>query len=84
VAAFPSEHAAMPFLELLAFRVAAPKVSYVLYIWIALVWFTIIFLGEHWVTDAIAGGVYALVAWLLVRGFVRIRGPRLPSRQVGS
>lgn len=84
VAAFPSEHAAMPLLELLAFRVAAPKVAYLLGIWIALVWLSILFLGEHWVTDALAGTVYALVAWFLVRAFVCIRSPRLPSGQAGS
>jgi membrane-associated phospholipid phosphatase len=77
VAAFPSEHAAMPALEYLAFRVAAPRVSRILVMWVVLVLFSIVFLGEHWVVDALAGFFYGLAAWTIVRGVVRIKARRL-------
>ncbi|HCG03376.1 MAG TPA: hypothetical protein DEV93_22915 [Chloroflexi bacterium] len=77
VAAFPSEHAAMPLIEYLAFRRAAPRVSRILAIWIVLVLFSIFFLGEHWLVDALAGFVYALAAWMIVRAVARTRSRRL-------
>jgi PAP2 superfamily len=62
VAAFPSEHAAFPLLELLAFsRVVSRKVIVMLSGWVLFVLFSIVYLGEHWVTDALAGYIYALV-----------------------
>jgi hypothetical protein len=36
----------------------------------ACVWFSIVYLGEHWVVDIIGGVVYASVAYLVV-----LRGP---------
>lgn len=67
VAAFPSEHAAFPLLEYLAIRAAAPRFSPLMLIWVVLVLFTILYLGEHWLTDAIAGYVYAVAVWNTVR-----------------
>jgi membrane-associated phospholipid phosphatase len=66
VAAFPSEHAAFPLLEYLALRAAIGKRARPYLLWIAMVLFTIVYLGEHWVTDAIAGYLYALVIWAFV------------------
>jgi hypothetical protein len=71
VAAFPSEHAAFPMLELLAFRAATRRFWYVLVAWVAFVLFTIVFLGEHWVTDALVGYLYAIVIWSVVRWYTR-------------
>lgn len=67
VAAFPSEHAAFPLLEFLAFRLVAPRVAWLLAGYVLVVLFVIVFLGEHWVTDALAGYVYAVVIWAAVR-----------------
>jgi membrane-associated phospholipid phosphatase len=68
VAAFPSEHAAVPALELLAFsRFAGPLVSALLLIWVVWVLFVVVYLGEHWVTDVLAGWLYAVVLFGLVR-----------------
>lgn len=74
VAAFPSEHAAFPLLELLAIRVVAPRVTGALVAWVLLVMFSIVYLGEHWVTDALAGFALAAVAWSLVRWFSTVGG----------
>lgn len=64
VAAFPSEHAAFPALELLAFwRAAGRRVGIAFLLWVAWVLFTILYLGEHWVTDALAGYLYALAVF---------------------
>lgn len=67
VAAMPSMHAAYPFLVLLFlysyFRwKAAFFIPYV-----ASVWLAIIYLGEHYVIDVIAGAIYALIFFLLTK-----------------
>lgn len=75
VAAFPSEHAAFPLLELLAFaRAAGRTVTIAFALWVAWVLLTILYLGEHWVTDALAGYLYALVIFGAVIWFTE-RGP---------
>lgn len=65
VAAIPSLHAAYPLLVFLfAYRFfkkkALPFVFYVL-----AVWFSIIYLGEHYVIDVIAGAIYAVIFYLI-------------------
>lgn len=68
VAAFPSEHAAFPMLELLAFAALRRRaVTVGLGLWVLLIFFTVIYLGEHWVTDVIAGYVYAVAITLGIR-----------------
>jgi membrane-associated phospholipid phosphatase len=69
VAAFPSEHAALPMLELLAFHAAIGRRAWPFVLWLAWVLFSIIYLGEHWVTDAIAGYLYAIVIFVSIRAF---------------
>jgi membrane-associated phospholipid phosphatase len=63
-AAMPSLHAAFPLLgTLFAFRLwgrrAWPTVLYT-----ACVWFSIVYLGEHYVVDIIGGAIFALAAFL--------------------
>lgn len=65
VASFPSLHAAYPFLVFLfALRFfklkALPFILYVLIVWIS-----IIYLGEHYVVDVIAGAAFALIFYLI-------------------
>lgn len=67
VAAFPSEHAALPVLEYLAFRRLIGRRALVLLLWVLFVLFVVLYLGEHWVTDVLAGWLYALVIFWAVR-----------------
>ncbi len=67
VAAFPSEHAAFPLLEFLALSRISRRASLFLLLWVAWVLFAIVYLGEHWVTDALAGWLYAVVIFWIVR-----------------
>lgn len=69
VAAFPSEHAAIPMLELLAFYAAIGRRAWPFILWVGWVLFSILYLGEHWVTDAIAGYLYAIVIFAAIRAF---------------
>ena len=66
VAAFPSLHAAYPFLAFLFARRAFGKAGWLMLAYTACVWFAIVYLGEHWVVDIIGGVVYAAAAYLLI------------------
>jgi hypothetical protein len=75
IAAFPSEHAAFPLLEFLALRRCTGKaVAGAMFAWVICVLFTIVYLGEHWVTDALAGYAYALLIFGFVMAFTGSRG----------
>jgi hypothetical protein len=71
VAAFPSLHAAYPFLAFLFARRAFPRAAWLMLAYTCCVWFAIVYLGEHWVVDIIGGVAYAYAAY-----FAILRGPR--------
>jgi hypothetical protein len=74
IAAFPSEHAAFPVLELLAFsRCTGKRVLGALVLWNLFVLFTIVYLGEHWIADALAGYVFAIAIFAFVLAVTEIR-----------
>jgi len=75
VAAFPSLHAAYPFLAFLFARRAFGRVGWLMLAYTACVWFAIVYLGEHWVVDIIGGVIYALIAYLAI-----LHGPRWARR----
>ena len=75
-AAFPSLHAAFPALAAVYAWSRYRSLSVVLITWTACVVLSIVYLGEHYVVDALAGFVYVAVATLLVEGFVRWRARR--------
>ena len=66
VAAFPSLHAAYPFLGFLVLRRRWPRVAWLMLAYSFVVWFAIMYLGHHYLVDALGGILYAIAAWWLV------------------
>ncbi len=60
VAAFPSLHAAYPFLAFLFLREQWPRAAWLMLAYSFLVWFSIVYLGEHYVVDILGGVILAL------------------------
>ena len=81
VAAFPSLHAAFPFLGFLAVRRLYPRGAWVAFAWCVLVWFSVVFLGEHYVVDVIAGVALAGASWLVM---MKVAVPRIGVLQTHS
>ena len=75
-AAFPSLHAAFPALAAVYAWHRYRPLSIVLIVWSVAVLLAIVYLGEHYVVDALAGYVYVAAATLLVEGFLRLRARR--------
>jgi membrane-associated phospholipid phosphatase len=67
VAAFPSLHAAYPFLGYLFLRERWPRLAWAMLAYCFVVWFAITYLGHHYIVDIIGGVIYAVAAYLLVR-----------------
>jgi membrane-associated phospholipid phosphatase len=71
VAAFPSLHAAFAFLSFLVLRRAFGPIGWVAFGYFAAVAFTIVYSGDHYVVDVLAGVAYASAAyglmWFLAR-----------------
>ena len=63
IAAFPSLHAAFPFLGFLALRRVYARGSWLLFGWALLVFVSVVFLGEHYVVDVIGGVLLASASW---------------------
>jgi membrane-associated phospholipid phosphatase len=90
-AAFPSLHAAFPFLGFLALRRVYPRASWLALGWSVLVWFSVVFLGEHYVVDVIGGVALAAASWAVMMRLVvprfsalRTASPTLPPRPVAE
>lgn len=80
VAAFPSLHAAYPWLLLLfAVRIFGRK-GLILLIHNVLLWFSVVYLAQHWVIDILAGIAWATVSFFLVEAVLR----RLPAHVIGD
>jgi membrane-associated phospholipid phosphatase len=75
-AAFPSLHAAFPALAAVYAWSRYRWLSIALIAWTTAVLLSIVYLGEHYVVDALAGFVYVAAATFLVEGFVRWRARR--------
>jgi membrane-associated phospholipid phosphatase len=77
-AAFPSLHAAFPALAMVyawnRFRALAIGLA----LWTAAVTVSIVYLGEHYFVDALAGFVFVAVATVIVETFTRWRSRRAP------
>lgn len=59
VAAFPSVHAAFPWLIFLFVWKKSKKLGFLTLPYVLSIWFAVIYLGEHYVIDVIAGVIYA-------------------------
>jgi len=64
VAAFPSLHAGYPFLSFLVLRNAFGRIGWLALAYAVAVWWAIVFTGDHYVVDVLAGIVYATAAYL--------------------
>jgi membrane-associated phospholipid phosphatase len=63
VAAFPSLHSAYPLLAYLFARTRWPRASLILLVWAAAIWFSVVYLGHHYVIDVVAGIAFAIGAY---------------------
>jgi len=63
VAAFPSLHSAYPVLAFLFARTRWPRASLILLVWSAAIWFSVVYLGHHYVIDVVAGIFFAIGAY---------------------
>ena len=75
-AAFPSLHAAFPALAAVYAWPRYRALSVGLVAWTAAVALSIVYLGEHYVIDALDGFLYVAAATILVEGFTRWRARR--------
>ena len=67
VAAFPSLHAAFPFLGMLyGIRLFGRRAAIPLGAWVVAVTFSIVYLGEHYLVDALGGFMFAAACFALV------------------
>lgn len=73
VAAVPSLHVALPVVGLLAIRTfKLPRWLFTVQaVQLAAVCFAIVYAGEHYMIDALAGALYALLAWAIVTRALR-------------
>ena len=70
VAAFPSMHAAFPMISYLALRPISKWGSRVALVWLGLVAFAVVFLGQHYMVDVLAGWAIAAAAWAILMKLV--------------
>lgn len=76
VGAMPSQHAAFPFLCFLFLRRQFGRWAYLGLLYIIGITFSIVYLGQHYVIDALVGFGYAVLGYTFVMHLV----PRLSSR----
>lgn len=67
VAAFPSMHAAYPFLVFLFLRERSWKMALAWLPVTGAIWFATVYLGHHYVVDLLGGVAYATVGYVVVR-----------------
>jgi hypothetical protein len=78
-AAFPSLHAAFPMLATVYAWQRYRLLAVGLALWSAAVMVSIVYLGEHYVVDALVSIVYVAAATVIVETFSRRRGRSVPS-----
>lgn len=73
VAAFPSLHAAYPFLTFVVLRRAFGNIGWLAFVYFAFVALTIVYTADHYVIDVAGGVVYATAAYALMWWLARRR-----------
>ena len=84
VAAFPSLHAAYPALGALALWQVSRRTALVMVPWCLAVWFSVVFLGEHYVVDVMGGIILAALTWAVMIWVVTPRVRALRDRPAGG
>jgi len=85
-AAVPSIHASWPLLGILAarkYRLPRPLTAAIGFHLLA-VWFVIVYSGEHYATDIVAGVIASLAAWTIVQRVSARRAPHAPAGGPGE
>jgi hypothetical protein len=75
-AAMPSLHAAFPLLSALYLYKSIGRRGLVMIAYGMIVWFSVVYMAEHWVIDVLAGLVCVAVAYALVEGVASYRSAR--------
>lgn len=70
-AAFPSLHSAFPLIAAVQVWLRSRGLGVLLGAWTALVWLSVVYLGEHYVIDVLGGIIYACAALLVVAAWRR-------------
>ena len=83
-AAFPSLHAAFPLLAALALWPVTRRGAALAFTWSAAVWFSVVYLGQHYVTDIIGGIVFAVGTWMVMTQVAVPLVPALQHQPAGS
>ncbi len=73
VAAVPSLHAAYPFLIFLFLGRKSKRLALLTSPYVLGVWFSVIYLGEHYFIDVLLGAIYAAFSYFIVLNFAKIR-----------
>ena len=84
VAAMPSLHTAFPVLFLCFFWAGGTRVRAIAFIYAVAMSLTLVYTGEHYVADVIAGWLYAIAVFLIVRRIYDWRGERARRRNAGE
>lgn len=80
VAAFPSLHAGYPFLSFLVLRRAFGRIGWLALGYAMLVWWAIVFTGDHYLIDVLGGVAYASAAYFATRLLVaRVAARNAPA-----
>ena len=66
VAAWPSLHSAYPALGALALWGISRRTAFITVPWCLAMWFSVIFLGEHYAIDVLGGIAFAVATWALM------------------
>ena len=76
VAAFPSIHSAYPLLAFFFARERWPRAAWFLFAYSMAVWFSVVYLGHHYVVDVLGGIAFAIGAYAASRSDILRRGAR--------